>query len=887
MPLGLDVRQPRLSWRVETHGRAYAQEAYRIYVATRPELLEDDQGDLWDSDVVCSSHSVDIVYAGKAMCSRQRCYWKVRVWGVDGTQQDSPITQWELGLLESEDWEAEWIGYPAGVDGGALYFRREFDLFARVKSARVYVCGLGYHELSINGSKIGDHVLDPAWTAYDKRVLYCVHDLGFHLRSGRNVIGVMVGNGWYGMPKLRLQLELEYEDGRREKVSSRGGHTDAPNAWFVGSGPLRGNNIYGGEFYDATLEQEHWNLAETDESSVGQEKESLDFAVAVRVDAPSGRMQFQALEPIRVMERFAPLYIEEVESGCYVFDAGRNLAGWGALLVRGRRGQRITLRYTENLGSDGKIDRGTLRKALAEDTYILKGEGVETWEPRFTYHGFRYIQVEGLPEAPTPETLTICVVRSDVAKRGDFQCENALINQIEEAVIRTEESNLHGVPTDCPQRDERLGWLNDMTVRAEEAVYHFGMERFFDKWYMDVVDTQCPLTGSITDTAPFTWGKRPADPVSASFLLIPWLSYLHYGSDRLIRDYYPCMVRWVEFLISQCHDGILLYSNWGDWAPPEAFADKESVGGGAVAKYTPGALVSTAFLAYQTQLLSRMANVLGDQDGAHRWDQYSEEIRSSFHDRFWDESLSCYGSGNQACNTLALSMKLVPDDLHDKVLEHLLANIAKHQNHLTVGNLCTKYLFEVLSEAGHVDLAFQIATQTTYPSWGYMLAHGATTLWERWEYQVDGEMNSHNHPMLGSISAWFFKYLAGIRSDEMSPGFKHFIIKPYPPAALGGLHATYECPYGEISVEWKQSGGCFDLELVVPDNTQATIYIPAMSQDAPCEATQRHEYGTKPDFIEFRDGRMTYRAGPGKYRFHSRLFIDDAHSDPSLADCPA
>jgi len=408
-----------------------------------------------------------------------------------------------------------------------------------------------------------------------------------------------------------------------------------------------------------------------------------------------------------------------------------------------------------------------------------------------------------------------------------------------------------------------------MTVRTEEAVYHFGMERFLEKWSADIVDTQCPLTGSITDTAPFAWGKRPADPVSASFLLVPWLTYLHYGNDRLIRTHYDQLGRWVEYMLSRSKSSILEYSNWGDWSPPEAFAIAGSIGAGAISKDTPGALVSTAYMQYQCALMARMAGVIGRTDEACRWSKVAEEVKAVFHERFWNPSVNGYHTGNQACNALALYMELVPDELRACVVDSLVADVKQRDYHLTTGNLCTKYLLEVLSVNGHADVAYRLATQTSYPSWGYMLEQGATTLWERWENKADSEMNSHNHPMLGSISTWFFKYLVGIVPDERAPGFRRFIVRPYPVAALGRASASYHCPHGEIRVAWECEADNFALDVAVPNNTRATLCVPSMDKESVRALVLSDGETAVPSFIRLNEGRAIFEAGPGQYQFCS------------------
>jgi len=434
--------------------------------------------------------------------------------------------------------------------------------------------------------------------------------------------------------------------------------------------------------------------------------------------------------------------------------------------VRGAAGETITLKFAETLYPDGTINPENLRRARAQDVYILKGQAEETWEPRFTYHGFRYIQVEGYPGRLDADHLEGRFVRSAVEPAGEFECSSELFNRIYRLVWQTEAANLHSLPTDCPQRDERMGWLNDMAARTEGAIYNFNLARFLSKWTADIADEQDPSSGAITDTAPFRWGRRPADPVSVCYLLIPWLLYVHYGDAHTLAERYEGMKAWVGYLTSRAQDGIIDYSYYGDWAPPVDLGVQGSLGSSAVSKDTPGRLVSTACYAYSARLLSQIAAVLGKAADEQTYRALAGQICDQYNAVYWNEASGGYGSNNQACNAISLYMELVPAARRARVNANLVENVLERSaGHLTTGNICTKYLLEALTAAGRADVAFLIAAQETYPGWGYMLANGATTLWERWELATGGGMNSHNHPMLGSVGAWFYRAVAGIQAD--------------------------------------------------------------------------------------------------------------------------
>jgi alpha-L-rhamnosidase len=817
-PLGIDVQNPSLSWILESDERGQKQTAYRILAASSPELLAGGTGDLWDSGKIPSGQSVNIPYAGKPLKSRQRCHWKVFIWDAGGDVRESrEFAWWEMGLLSPNDWKAAWIGYAPGWNGRALYFLKALRIEKTIQQARAYIAGLGCYELRINGKKVGDNVLDPGITDYQKRVVYVTHDIGEYLLAGENAVGVTTGNGWYGMPKLLMQIELTYSDGSVETIATSAG-------WAVAPGPILRNGIYDGETCDARLEKPGWDLPSKEEPAVPVER-SEGWTGAHPVDAPSGVLVSQKLEPEKVVETFHPKTVSEPSPGTFVFDTGQNLAGWARIRVKGERGTRITLKFAESLYDNGTVNQENLRQAACTDVYILKGGDVEEWEPRFTYHGFRYVQIEGWPGQPATEDVDIRVVRSAVESAGSFKCSSALLNRIENMVRWTEASNLHAIPTDCPQRDERMGWMNDLTVRIEQALYHFDLSRFYAKFIDDVGDTQDGM-GRITDTVPFKWGSRPADAVSSSYLLLAWMPYLHYGDRRPIAEHYAGLKAWTDFLAGRTENGIVDYSYYGDWCPPVAFGTPEGIVSGAVSRDTPGRMMSTGYLFYDAKLISQMAGALGNDADRQTYSRLAENTALAYNREYWNEKTGGYASNNQASNSFALFLGLVPEKRIPRVVENLSRDVKNRGFHLTTGNLCTKYLLEVLTENGHAELAFRIAAQETYPGWGYMLNNGATTLWERWEHMTGGDMNSHNHPMMGSVGSWFHKYLAGIRVDPASPGFQNVIIKPYLIPDLQWVKGVHETPYGPVRCEWTKEAKIVSIQISIPPNATSTVFLP-------------------------------------------------------------
>ncbi|MEM2151334.1 MAG: family 78 glycoside hydrolase catalytic domain [Candidatus Bathyarchaeia archaeon] len=867
-PIGIDVSKPRFSWMLTHHERGRRQSAYQILVASSEENLAKDFGDMWDSGKVDSSQSVNVEYAGKPLESGKVYYWKVRWWDDKGQVSSwSRTARFEMGLLKPEDWKAKWIS------GGNL-LRKEFTLNGKIKRARAYVSGLGYYELRINGCKVGDRKLDPGWTDYEKIVLYSVYDVIGYLREGRNAVGLMLGNGrynvkphrvkpttpmpahkHYGEPRAILQLMVEFSDGRQELIT-----TD--ESWKASRGPIIDDDIYDGEVYDARLEKDGWDLPGYDDSS---------WENARVVEPPGGVMVSQAtFPPIRAVKKLQPVSISNPKPNVYIVDFGQNFTGWVRLTVSGPRGTEVKLRYAELLNPDGTINTAPNRDAKATDVYILKGRGVEVYEPRFTYHGFRYVEVTGYPGVLSINDIEGIVVHTDVEPTGGFSCSNQLINNIHKNVLWGQVSNLMSVPTDCPQRDERMGWMGDAQLSAEEAIYNFNMVNFYTKWLRDIKAAQRE-DGSVPDVVPPYWSLYPADPAwGTACVVIPWYLYLYYGDKRILEENYDVMKRWVDFLTSKAEDYILKFSKYGDWCPP----------GQILSLSTPGEIVSTLCYYEDALLLSKIAHVLGKNEDAKKYAELAEKIREAFNRKYIKGdyyAVSETASYSQTANAIPLYFDIVPPDRREKVIKMLLNDITvTHDYHLNTGIVGTRYLFDALTKCGYIDVAYRVAAQTTYPSWGYMIREGATTIWERWEYLAGSGMNSHNHIMFGSIDAWFYKALAGINADPSHPGFEKVVIKPHVVGDLKHVSASLRTIRGLIVSKWFREKDSLTLEVSIPVNSIGEVYVPVVDIKNPVVKEGETVVWRDGEFVQKVQGIMSARregeyivfnVGSGKYLF--------------------
>jgi alpha-L-rhamnosidase len=827
-PLGIDSPYPRFSWVLKHGGRDRVQSAFQILVTSTLRKLLSNNGDIWDSGKVISEKSVNVEYAGKPLASAKTYYWKVRWWDNDSLK--SPFSQmavFETGLLKKNDWKARWIG-----KGDLL--RSQFTILHPVKRARAYICGLGYYELRINGQKVGDHQLDPGCTDYDKLALYVTYDITDSVKKGENAVGIMLGNGRYSKiytdyplpfkqyrnasPKVMMQIMLEFGDNYDRQIFI----SDA--TWKAAKGPILANDIYDGETYDARLEKDGWDRPGYDDSSWNN---------AGVVPPPGGILVSQApLPPIKAVTNINPVSLHNPRPGVYVYDFGQNFAGWVRLKVNGPKGTAVTLRHAELLDSEGMINSKTLTQARAMDIYILKGEGLEVYEPRFTYHGFRYVEVTGFPGTPRLSSLEGIVVHSAVSPAGEFQCSNLLINNLHRNIIWGQLSNLMSIPTDCCQRSERLGWTGDAHLVAEEAIFDFDMATFYTKWLRDIREAQRP-DGDINVVVPPYATFNTSDPAwSMVCTVIPWLLYLYYDDRRILEENYRMMEKWVSFLTEKSKDYLVKDSMFGDWCSPGHVAPDDG----------SGALVSTWCYYHDVLILSRVAHILDKPAEAKQYTNLSEKIKWAFNREFIKKkplypglkssSFIC-GSGSQTCNFLPLYADMIPADKQIDIIARLIEDIEKnHGCHLSTGIIGTRYALDTLTKIGRTDLAYKLATQTTYPSWGYMLREGATTLWERWEYLDGNGMNSHNHIMFGSIDAWFYKTLAGINIDPSFPGFKRFVIKPHIAGDLRHVSASLQTVRGLVSSSWRIEKDSLMLDVVIPVNSQAKVSIPVSGRKA-------------------------------------------------------
>lgn len=831
-PLGIDVPVPRLSWRLTSRSpeRGQRQSAYRILVASSAAKLNDHQGDLWDSGKVDSDRSVLTPYEGVSLASRQRCWWKVMAWDAEGSPGGwSEPSCWEMALMDEADWEARWIASSAMETSpppleAAPMFRRKFAVERRVRRARAYVTGLGYFELTLNGKRVGDHELDPVKSRYDRRVYYVTHDLTDQLRQGENVIGMMLGTGWYNMhtkavwgfgqapwrarPRMLCQVEIEYVDGRRETIVSDG-------TWQVSTGPIVFDGIRNGETYDARLEQPGWNEPGFDARSWSQ---------AAEVEGPSGVLSAQMLPPIRVTQTLSPKTRKEVKPNVWVYDFGQNLAGKLHLSVRSPRGTTISLKQGERLYPDGTVEQEQIARfiksgELQTDTYVCKGQGLETWEPRFVYHGFQYVEVRGLQAPPTLDLLRADVMHTDFASAGSFACSNELFNKIQSCTRWSFISNYHGIPTDCPHR-EKIGWTGDAHLVAETGLFNYDMAASYTKWIRDFADEQredgdlpgvVPTSGWGYSHGPEPYKKLGYGPQwEGAFVLLPWQVYLYTGDLRILTEHYPRFQRYLDHLTRHAEDGIIRFGI-DDHAP-------------AITK-TPPEDFATGFYYQIAQIVRDTAGLLGRNEDERRYADLAESIREAYNRNLYNPATGIYASGSQTAQSAPLYFGIVEPRQRDRVLANLIADIKRQDNHLDTGVVGVKFLMNALMKHDGSAIAYQIANQRTFPSWGFWIDRGANTLWQKWDDSM-----SRNHIMFGDISAWIFKYVGGLQLDPASPGFKHFFIRPSFFDGIQWTRAEHESPYGEICCRWRRAGDALEVDATVPVNSTATVCLPGSAE---------------------------------------------------------
>ncbi|MFT2008874.1 glycoside hydrolase family 78 protein [Pontibacter sp. 13R65] len=877
-PEGIDVTMPRLSWEMTGKQRGIEQTAYQILVASTPEKLAANEGDLWNSGKVSSNQSVHVQYAGKRLSSRDECYWKVKTWTKDGESSWSTPAYWSMGLLHYGDWVGRWIGmdklFPWDQEErfsrlSARYFRKEFEAPKEIKKAKVYIIGLGLYELYLNGQRIGDQVLAPAPTDYSENVKYNTFDVTEQLKSGKNAIATVLGNGrfytmrqykpyknkTFGYPKMLLNLVIEYTDGTTEKI-----RTD--ESWkMTANGPIRTNNEYDGEEYDARKEMPGWN-------AVGfNDKQWLQ---AEYVQEPTGEFEAQMNEHMKIMETLKPVSVKQLKPGTYIVDMGQNMVGWVKMKVQGKKGDQVTLKFAEVLNEKGELALENIRDAKVTDIYTLKGGGEEEWEPSFVFHGFRYVEVSGFPGKATVNNFEGRVVNDAMKTVGSFKTSNAIINQVHENSYWGIRGNYKGMPLDCPQRNERQPWLGDRPTIAYGESFIFDNGKLYAKWLDDIQYAQ-KADGSIPDVAPAFWRYYSDNMTWAgTYLMIADMLHQQYGNIKPIEKHYPSMKKWLQYMQNlYMSDGyIMTKDSYGDWCAPPATIE---AGRGMNANVkNPSQLISTAYHYYYLQMMQRFARLTGNEGDIAGYQALAEKVREGFNTEFFNAEGAFYGENKLTDNLLALYFGLVPKE-QEAALVNTIVKIIEVENkgHLSTGVVGTQWIMRSLTEFGRPDLAYKLATNTTYPSWGYMVANGATTIWELWNGNTAAPtMNSYNHVMmLGDLVSWYYEDLAGIKSSREQTGFKQIEMKPLMIDGLDFVNASYHSMYGLIKSDWKKEKKRFTWKISVPANTKAVVYIPASSEKSVTEGGKKASSANGIKFLRMEGDRAVYELGSGDYSF--------------------
>ncbi len=853
-PLGIDIPHPRLSWQMQSDQRGQSQSAYQITVTTADNTL------LWDSGKVQSDQSLNIEYAGPELKSGQTCSWKVIVWNQAGQQFSSDTASWEMGLLHPEDWKAKWIDVPSAQNvppttrpattstaatkpvapfTAPPMLMTSYVKTKAIKCARLYVTALGLYEFSINGTRVGDIVFAPDWTDYHKRVEYQTYDVTLLLHDGENYLNATIADGWYSgkvgwlpghaygqRPALLAQLMIDYADGTHDVIATDQTWKATP------SRILRADLLDGEDYYGREITSFH-----TEPVSLRSESPLLQASIA---------------PPVRKLRELAVKKITEPAPGRFTFDLGQNMVGVARLKVTGPQGAKVTLRFAEMLNPDGTIYTDNLRNARATDSYVLRGfDGEEeTWKPSFTFHGFRYVEVTGYPGTPTADAITGIVIGSDNPSSGSWECSNPLLNQLMSNIVWGQRGNYISVPTDCPQRDERLGWMGDAQVFVRTATCNADVHEFFDHWLQDVSDAQT-ADGAFTDISPHVAGAVGSAAWADAGVICPWTIYQVYDDPRLIRRQYDSMTKYIEYLRKNSSGLIRPAKGYGDWL--------------SIAADTPKDVLATAYFANSTRLVSKMAKIIGKDDDAAKYEQLFQEIRKAFNEKFVAADGTIHGN-TQTCYLLALKFDLLEESKRADAAGRLVADIKAKNWHLSTGFVGVSYLLPILTQYGYTDVAYRLLNQDTFPSWLFSVKQGATTIWERWDgwtpdngFQTP-KMNSFNHYSLGSCGQWMYDSITGIGMDPDVPGFKHIIIRPQPGGGLTWARASYESNYGPIKTDWKISGDTLTLSVDIPANTTADVYVPG--SDAASDDIK---------LVRQQDGAGLFQVRSGSYLFHSKL----------------
>jgi len=875
-PLGIDVLNPRLSWQLFSTEKEVMQTAYEVRVAESAAKLNSNKL-IWSTGKVNSSQSVSVVYNGPALVSMQQLFWQVRIWDNKNkaTAWSAPAS-WEMGIMDQDLWKASWITFKSEkeIKGSkpCPYLRKDFASGKKITSARVYVTALGLYQLFLNGQKVSADLFTPGWTSYKKRLQYQTYDVTSQIQA-KNTISAILGDGWYrgniawngnsyygDKEALLCQLHIQYSDGTSETIVS-------DKSWKVTTGAIIASDIYNGETYDARNEMPGWAKQGFDDSK-WENASVLDHSKKILI-AQQG-------VPVKEIQEIKPIKQLVTPKGENVYDMGQNMVGWVRLKVSGKKGDQVTLKFAEVLDKAGNFYTDNLRAAKATDVYILKGEGTEIFEPHFTFHGFRFVKIEGLPTAPALDQITGVVIHSDMKPTGTFSCSDTLINQLQHNIQWGQKGNFVDVPTDCPQRDERLGWTGDAQVFSMTAAFNFDVAAFYTKWMGDFTADQSP-EGKVPHVIPDVLnGEGGSTAWADASIIVPWTVYLSYGDQRILETQYPSMKAWIGYMDSRANANHLWIgdTHFGDWL---AFATSNSDYTGAT---TEKDLIATAYYCYSTDLMGKIATILGHKEDAQKYQQSVVEIKKAFNHEFVTPSGRLV-SHTQTAYALALAFDMLPENLVPKAAEYFANDVQKFK-HLTTGFVGTPLLCKTLSSIGRDDLAYMLLNNKEYPSWLYPVLQGATTIWERWDGQKpDGSfqdvgMNSFNHYAYGAIGEWLYRHVSGIDINPNHPGYKHIILAPHPGGGLKNAAASIITLYGKVESNWKFENEDFVYEVTIPANTTATVTLPF----AKAEQVKQDGLPVKAGYVQ-KSNELQLDLGSGKYSFrYPALVLNEAVSSP-------
>lgn len=834
-PEGISTVKPRFSWQLSSETPGVMQTAYQIEVASSEKELKERSNLLWSSGKIESDQSLFVEYNGQPLESGKQYYWKLTVWTNEGGKSESQIRHWSMALLNDSDWKAKWIGLNDTENLKtednrtilpARYLRKEFETASKPKRAVLYVSGVGSSVCYLNGKQVGNDVFGPLPTWYDASVPYLTYDVTELLQQGENALGVALGNGRYltmrergmfgfGLPRLIAQLQIEYEDGEVMTVVS-------DETWqATHKGPIVENNEFDGEKYDARLELGEWTKKGYDAATWQQ---------AELMDAPKGKLVSQLSPSLKVMEEIRPVSVKAAEGGKYIVDMGQNMVGLLQVRLKGKKDQPVTMRFAEVLKPNStELYMDNLRSALVTDIYTPAADGAFTWEPLFVYHGFRFAEISGLDYEPTVADFTGKVVYDEMATIGTFETSNELINKLHANSYWGIRGNYRGMPTDCPQRDERLGWLGDRTTGAYGESFIFDNALMYKKWLVDIEESMNE-NGSISVVSPRYWTIYNDDVTwPAAYFYVADMLYTQFGDDSSIKERYPSMKRWVNHMVSQnMEDYILMKDTYGDWCmPPES---PELIHSEDPSRKTNGQVLSTTVFYSILQLMQKFAIMNNVPDDARKYGELAGRIKNAYNEKFFDKETAQYDNNTVTANLLSLQLGLVPEGYEEKVFANIVEKTEVDcKGHVSAGVLGIQHLMRGLTEHGNLELAYKIVTNETYPSWGYMIRNGATTIWELWNGDTaNPAMNSRNHVMLlGDLLIWYYENLAGIKNDPLSVGFKKIWMEPVFPEKLEYVKASYDSPYGTISSNWQRNGDQLTWDITIPANTTATVKLPS------------------------------------------------------------